>query len=508
MKYRILSLVAFTGMLLNSCAMDEIPSSEGIIHAVMENDLTRTAVTDEGVFTWSSGDKIWLGTTTGNIIGTLSSGADTPSAQFSYGAHFGEMTGKAVYPYNSGHSISGDVLNVVMPASYDISSSLNDTNAAMYGVNLDGTLKFNHMAGVMRFKFNNVPAGVTKFIITLDKKINGTFVADLTAEYPVIETSTTSVAEEKTITLNFNALTKTSDICLYVPLPLGTYSSLELGIYDDDQPVWSYSNTVTNTISRKTLKLMPTVTLDGSIGGEIEEGDITSEPQEGDYTDEYGISHGQGIKIGETIWAPVNCGYHATDYKYGKLYQWGRKYGQGYDISYDVDVPTIAEGPVSLIYGQAKDNSNVFFTSSSDLNYDWLSTPDDKLWDSGTEFTPVKTEYDPCPKGWRVPTNAELSELYQNHSAWTTEDGLNGYWFCGTSSYTETVPKVFFPAAGSRNCYGTNAGKAGGRDDSGFYWSSSPSSNYKASNFVFTSDIVILDYASRTYGYSVRCVQE
>lgn len=27
----------------------------------------------------------------------------------------------------------------------------------------------------------------------------------------------------------------------------------------------------------------------------------------------------------------MNCGYHKDDYKYGKLYQWGRKYGQGYD---------------------------------------------------------------------------------------------------------------------------------------------------------------------------------
>lgn len=39
---------------------------------------------------------------------------------------------------------------------------------------------------------------------------------------------------------------------------------------------------------------------------------------------------GQGIQIGETVWAPVNCGYHATDFQWGKLYQWGRKYGQGY----------------------------------------------------------------------------------------------------------------------------------------------------------------------------------
>ena len=37
-----------------------------------------------------------------------------------------------------------------------------------------------------------------------------------------------------------------------------------------------------------------------------------------DYVDEFGINHGKGVKIGETIWAPVNCGYHQIDFKYGK----------------------------------------------------------------------------------------------------------------------------------------------------------------------------------------------
>ena len=272
MKIRLFSILALAGTLLSGCAVEELPSEGGSILAEMENDQTRTAVTDEGVFTWSAGDQVWLHTTSGSVLGTLSSGAGTASAKFSFGSYFGEMTGKAVYPHNAGHGISGDVLSVVMPASYDLGSSLGNTNAAMYGVNVGGTLKFNHMAGVMRFKFRNVPAGVNRFTITLDKKINGTFTADLTADYPVIETSAASSASEKTITLNFTALTKTSDISLYIPLPLGTYETLELGLYDDGQPVWTYSNTVTNKINRKSLKLMPVVSLGGEIGGDIEGG--------------------------------------------------------------------------------------------------------------------------------------------------------------------------------------------------------------------------------------------
>ena len=272
MKIRLFSILALSGVLLSSCAVDELPAEGGSIIAEMENDQTRTAVTDEGVFTWSAGDQVWLQTTSGYVTGTLSSGAGTASAKFSFGSYFGEMTGKAVYPHNAGHGISGDVLSVVMPPSYDLGSSLGNTNAAMYGVNVGGTLKFSHMAGVMRFKFRNVPAGVNRFTITLDKKINGTFTADLTSDYPVIETSAASSDSEKTITLTFDALTKTSDVSLYIPLSLGTYETLELGLYDDAQPVWTYSNTVTNKINRKSLKLMPVVTLGGEIGGDIEGG--------------------------------------------------------------------------------------------------------------------------------------------------------------------------------------------------------------------------------------------
>ena len=272
MKFRFFSIFALAGLLLNSCAVDELPSEGGSIVAEMETDQTKTSVTDGGTFTWSAGDKVWLHTTSGSVVGTLSSGAGTSSAEFTYGGFVGEMTGKAVYPYNDGHSISGDVLNFVLPASYDLGSSLTNTNAAMYGVNVGGTIRFNHLGGVMRFVFKNAPVGTDKFQLTLDKKISGAFSADLMKEFPVIETSATSAESEKTVTLNFDALESVSDISLYVPLPVGTYTTLGLELWAGDKSLWSYSNTVTNKVSRKSLKLMPVVTLGGSVDGDIEGG--------------------------------------------------------------------------------------------------------------------------------------------------------------------------------------------------------------------------------------------
>ena len=216
------------------------------------------------------------------------------------------------------------------------------------------------------------------------------------------------------------------------------------------------------------------------------------------------------------IWAPVNCGYHETDFKYGKLYQWGRKYGQGYsgDI-YDVNgnyvggvsdatVPAIEDGGISAITGQHKSNANVFYTSSSEYNYDWLYPQDSKLWNSGSESNPSKTEYDPCPNGWRVPTYAELDELSNHFSFWTTDDnGLSGKWFSGPNSYTATVPQVFFPAAGYRR---RGDGDADERGYYGTYWSSRPFNTLAYYLSFSSSSVTMTNY--RANGYSVRCVQE
>ena len=275
MNLRLLSFFAAGGLFLTGCAEKAYPTVGGSIIAIMENDETRTSVTDDGIFTWSENDQVWLHTTNGGIVGTLSSGAGTPNACFSYGVFIGDMTGKGVYPYNDSHSISDNKLSFVLPASYDLGSDLTNNNAAMYGVNVGGTVWFNHLAGVMRFKFQNVPAGTDRFQLTLDKKINGTFTADLSEVIPVIETSDASSESEKTVTLNFDALKSVSDIYLYVPLPVGTYTTLGIDLWAGNKSIWSYSNTVTNKISRKTLKLMPNINLGGSVNGDLE-GSVTN----------------------------------------------------------------------------------------------------------------------------------------------------------------------------------------------------------------------------------------
>ena len=234
------------------------------------------------------------------------------------------------------------------------------------------------------------------------------------------------------------------------------------------------------------------------------------------YIDEYGVDHGPGVKIGETVWAPVNCGYHATDYKYGKLYQWGRKYGQGYSgtlyvdgttssTSADTTVPSIVDGGVYVTTGNSQSSADIFYTGTDVGYYDWASPQNGTLWNSGIESNPKKTVYDPCPSGWRVPTYAELNKLCQNYSSWTCEGGQNGYWFSGEIAYAATVPQVFFPAAGVRYAGGTT----GGRGYSGGYWSSRPNEATDGHCLLFYSNEVRVTFSGnhRANGNSVRCVQ-
>jgi len=102
---------------------------------------------------------------------------------------------------------------------------------------------------------------------------------------------------------------------------------------------------------------------------------------------------------------------------------------------------------------------------------------------------------------WRMPTQMEWQELYQNTTCtWTTRNGVNGC-LCSASNGNS----LFLPAAGGLN---------GNPDFSGtvaLYWSSSLCLNYQLDAMAFYFDpeygygVFALD--DRSFGYSVRAVR-
>ena len=103
---------------------------------------------------------------------------------------------------------------------------------------------------------------------------------------------------------------------------------------------------------------------------------------------------------------------------------------------------------------------------------------------------------------WRMPTDAELTELREQCTwTWTTQNGVYGYKVTSKKSgYTNK--SIFLPEAGCR--YEWSLGSAVG----GYYWSSSLYTDYPSNawDVAFDSDYVYWDDNSRYYGFSVRPV--
>lgn len=238
------------------------------------------------------------------------------------------------------------------------------------------------------------------------------------------------------------------------------------------------------------------------------------------YIDENGINRGKGIEIVESVngvtktvvWAPVNLGY-SEKYPYGKLYQWGRKAGQGYCSRFGSDeafmlvkvYPSTATAGSPLVNPDAA----TYYESSSTRIHDWYAaTINDQFKVDWNEIE--ETEYlgNPCPNGWRIPTRYELEGLIANGAS----PNQIGFYLKGLSSTLPNTSSVFLPASGSR--YGN--GNSYGRDFHGSYWSSTPSYDEEDDRYeygaaawylnLYNSVVNLEQFGWRYMGYSVRCV--
>ncbi len=184
------------------------------------------------------------------------------------------------------------------------------------------------------------------------------------------------------------------------------------------------------------------------------------------------------------VWLDRNLGatqvaISSTDAaSYGDLYQWGRG-SDGHQVRTSDTTKTQATNWLSG--GNSWDS--LFITTTS-FPHNWLSTGETHMW-SGTA-----AENNPCPSGFRVPTNAEWN---QERLTWVTNNAAGAF---------ESPLKL--PAAGLR------AGSSGSLfvvGSSGVYWSSTVS-GASSRNLSFSSNSTILDTSNRAIGDSVRCIRD
>ena len=230
---------------------------------------------------------------------------------------------------------------------------------------------------------------------------------------------------------------------------------------------------------------------------------LTDQPQSHVYNNHAGTMMDRNL--GATSATPGDVG------ALGLLYQWGRK--DPFLGSSSIRSNTIAKSTITWPSAVKSDSSNgtidyatanpTTYIAYNNKNYDWYytgdSSTDNTRW---TTSSSVKSIYDPCPAGWRVPDGGRNGIWSKAGFGTTTYDSTNK----GMSFSISSPSTTWYPASGYRS-----------KDDGGlfvvgsigYYWSASPYSYY-AYYLIFygNGEVIPSNDSNRANGFSVRCLQE
>ena len=159
------------------------------------------------------------------------------------------------------------------------------------------------------------------------------------------------------------------------------------------------------------------------------------------------------------------------DLAYGDLYQWGRR----------ADGHQCRNSPTTATLSSVDQPEHGDFIIAPNNPKDWRSPQNDNLWQG------VNGVNNPCPSGYRIPTEAELDA---ECLIWSPNNAAGAY-----------ASPLKLPMAGSRN----PSGSIFQVGTQGTYCSSTVSglnAIFLISSFAFTPDNF------RALGYSVRCIKD
>jgi uncharacterized protein (TIGR02145 family) len=184
-------------------------------------------------------------------------------------------------------------------------------------------------------------------------------------------------------------------------------------------------------------------------------------------------------KTGKT-WMDRNLGASrvatsSTDVEsYGDLYQWGRR-ADGHQL--------INSTKISALSNIDQPAHGDFITTNSEHN-DWRSPRNDNLWQG------VHGVNNPCPTGYRIPTDVELDE---ERASWGSSNGAGAL-----------SSPLKLPLAGFRHYYNNALNYVG---EFGLYWSSTVNGN-NSRNLNIASSPSKMNTNNRGFGFSVRCIKD
>ena len=209
------------------------------------------------------------------------------------------------------------------------------------------------------------------------------------------------------------------------------------------------------------------------------------------------------------------------------LYQFGRKDAlPGTNTFYPTNSYSFDDttGGRSLGYAIQHPENMFIYAQTGTYYYDWCNATYYNLWSADNTTTGyndnavVKTVYDPCPVGFKMPASNAFTGFtsngqYQSGAANINANGTADSWdkfsaAYGHNFYTNSSKNatIFFPASGFR--YNSD-GSLGSVGYVGYFWSAVPSSsNYGCYLIFYWSIVGPLHGNSRSYGFAARPVSE
>jgi hypothetical protein len=196
------------------------------------------------------------------------------------------------------------------------------------------------------------------------------------------------------------------------------------------------------------------------------------------------------------VWMDRNLGasrvaISKTDYAaYGCLYQWGRGNDGHQNITWEsATTGTPINGSTITLSTTDRPANNLFIIVPTNP-YDWRATANNNLWNGANRAASPNT---PCPTGFRVPTDAELTAEFTAYSITGT----------GADDLAFASPHKFV-LAGYRNDEDAVLYNIG---TDGNLWSSTLNGNFARGSDFYASGSNSNNNNSRAYGFSVRCLK-
>ncbi|MFR0774634.1 MAG: hypothetical protein ACLVBA_10435 [Alistipes finegoldii] len=192
---------------------------------------------------------------------------------------------------------------------------------------------------------------------------------------------------------------------------------------------------------------------------------------------------------------------------YGLFYQWGRKdpfYGGTKDeyktgAFATANTETTINPALNMKWRYTKKGVDIETSIKEPMNYfmgdkniDWLANEDPSLWNN------IKTDYDPCPAGYRVPSATEIESIKQIEAELDENDYAKEFW------YTWNNETTYYPSYGCRDEKGELVMEGGV-----FMWTSSQHLNQSSYStrvvcWGFFTDINGI--GGRGTGNNIRCI--